>query len=66
MPEASEPPPPSQTALAAAAGGFGGAVLGVIAATMFMGNGDNDTQAASSIDPTSAVEMVAARESDAE
>tara|TARA_R110002049_G_scaffold18884_4_gene71669 strand:+ start:4111 stop:4308 length:198 start_codon:yes stop_codon:yes gene_type:complete len=33
-------PPPSRTALAAAAGGFGGAVLGVIAATTMMGDGD--------------------------
>lgn len=42
-------PPPSQLALllSAAVGGFGGAVLGVIAATTMMGDGDNgDEQAA--------------------
>lgn len=64
MPEASEPPPPSQTALAAAAGGFGGAVLGVIAATMLMGNGDSDKQATNSAGQEPVVEMLAARDSD--
>ena len=34
-------PPPSSTLIAAAAGGFGGAVLGVLAATMLTGDGDN-------------------------
>ena len=37
-------PPPSRTLAAAAAGGFGGAVLGVIAATALTGNGDNPGQ----------------------
>lgn len=46
MPEPNQPPP-GQTLLAAAAGAFGGAVVGVIAATALMGNGDsNDGQAA--------------------
>lgn len=40
-------PPPLKTFIAAAAGGFGGAVLGVVAATTMMGDGDNgDNQAA--------------------
>ena len=41
MPEGSRPPL-GATAVAAAAGGFGGAVLGVIAATALMGNGDDN------------------------
>ena len=49
MPDESAPPP-MKVATAAAAGGFGGAVLGVIAATALMGNGDGgDSQAA--VDP---------------
>ncbi|MDJ0710896.1 MAG: hypothetical protein QNJ14_10915 [Woeseiaceae bacterium] len=54
-----EQPPPSQTLLAAAAGGFGGAVLGVIAATAMMGDGsDSNSQAAVSGQETP-VEVVA-------
>ena len=49
MPDESAPPP-STLALAAGAGGFGGAILGVIAATALIGDGDNgDSQAA--VDP---------------
>lgn len=57
MAEASKPP---QTAAAAAAGGFGGAVLGVIAASAFMGDG-NDGNAQTLVQPEDAqtVEMVA-------
>ena len=40
MPETNDPPP-GRTLLAAAAGGFGGAVLGVIAATAMIGDGDH-------------------------
>ncbi len=64
MPEASEPPPPSVTAMAAAAGGFGGAVLGVIAATMIMGDGDNDARVANAAAEQPAVELVATRARD--
>ncbi|HNP35637.1 MAG TPA: hypothetical protein PKK10_07280 [Woeseiaceae bacterium] len=46
-------PPPSRTALAAAAGGFGGAILGVIAATSMMGDG-NASNAQSSAQPVDA------------
>jgi len=35
-------PPPGKTFLAAAAGGFGGAILGVVAATALMGDADTD------------------------
>ncbi|MDJ0917922.1 MAG: hypothetical protein QNJ05_09170 [Woeseiaceae bacterium] len=66
MPEPSEPPPPSGIALAAAAGGFGGAVLGVIAATMIMGNGDNDAQVGNAPVEKPATELVAARAHDEE
>lgn len=49
MPDESAPPP-SRTAIAAAAGGFGGAVLGVIAATALMGDGDGGNGQAA-VDP---------------
>ena len=63
MPEPSEPPP-SQTLLAAASGGFGGAILGVVAATIMMGDGDNDTKEASAVSEKPAAEMVATRAPD--
>lgn len=63
MPEPSEPPP-SQTLLAAAAGGFGGAILGVVAATIMMGDGDKDTQEARAVSEQPAAEMVATRAAD--
>ncbi|MEM8815993.1 MAG: hypothetical protein AAGE85_09205 [Pseudomonadota bacterium] len=46
----SNPPPPSRaaTAAAAAVGGFAGAVLGVIAATSMMGDGDSQSATQSS------------------
>ena len=49
MPEPLEPPP-RQTLLAAAGGGFIGAVVGVIAATSMMGDGDNGNSQ-SALDP---------------
>jgi len=64
MAEPSEPPPPSHTLLAAAAGGFGGALLGVVAASIMMGDGDNDSQAANATAEKPAVEMVASRAPD--
>ncbi len=60
MPQANEPPP-SSTALAAAGGGFVGAVVGVIAATMLMGDGNNaDSDARLKAAP--AAEVVVAKE----
>ncbi len=55
-------PPPSKTFLAAAAGGFGGAVLGVVAATSLMGDpeGGND-QGANQVEETPATEVVVAK-----
>jgi hypothetical protein len=53
-----------QTLLAAAAGGFGGAILGVVAATTMMGDADNDTQAANEASEPPAVAMVANEEVD--
>lgn len=52
-------PPPGKSFLAAAAGGFGGAFLGVVAATALMGdaNTDGDSQAAAE---TPAAEIVVA------
>ena len=59
MADASQPPP-SRTFVAAAAGGFGGAILGVVAATTLMGDGDNgDSQAAVEGRETQKIEMVA-------
>lgn len=53
-------PPPSQTLLAAAAGGFGGAVLGVIAATMLTGDGEGGNKTSAIVDTeTTKVELVA-------
>lgn len=57
MPEPSQPPP-EKTLIAAAVGGFGGALLGVIAATAIMGDGDDgESQAALDAQKTS-VEIV--------
>ena len=63
MPQPSEPPP-SRTFLAAAAGGFGGAILGVVAATTLMGANDSDAQAAIEASEVPAVAMVATEEVD--
>ena len=60
MPDPFEPPPRT-IALAAAGGGFAGAVVGVVAATMLMGNGDNgDGQA--QLEPASKPEIVVAKD----
>lgn len=56
MPDPNEPPPSSTVALAAAGGGFIGAVVGVVAASMFMGDGSNgDGQARLESAPTAEV-----------
>ena len=53
-------PPPSSTLIAAAAGSFGGALLGVLAASTLMGDGDSDGSSAANIDTeTQKVELVA-------
>lgn len=54
-------PPLSKTFLAAAGGGFAGAVAGVVAATMLMGDGDGSNgQAANQATETPAAEVVVA------
>lgn len=54
-------PPPSKTMLAAAAGGFGGALLGVAAATFLMGDANaTDNQAANEPQKVQELELVAA------
>jgi len=59
MPEASLPPP-SLLMMAAAGGGFGGAILGVVVATMLMGADGTDAQAANEATEKPAVEVVVA------
>lgn len=51
-------PPLRHTLLAAAAGGFGGAVIGVVAATTLMGDGDANESQATLDAEKSAVEVV--------
>ena len=52
MPTTNEPPPSAASpAVAAGIGGFAGAVLGVIAATAMMGNGDEDNNRSATQDP---------------
>lgn len=54
-------PPPSRTLLAAAAGGFGGAVLGVVAATSLMGEPEGgNKEATSQVEETPAAEIAVA------
>jgi len=62
MPDPIEPPP-AQTLLAAAGGGFLGAVVGVVAATTLMGDGDNgDGQAAVQPEPAAETMVVENRD----
>lgn len=57
--------PPLKTLFAAAVGGFGGALLGVAAATSMMGDGDAaNGQAANPATDTQVVEMAAADHDD--
>lgn len=54
-------PPPSRTLLAAAAGGFGGAVLGVVAATSLMGEPEGgNKEATSQVEETPTAELAVA------
>ena len=53
--------PPLKSLLASAGGGFGGAFLGVVAATALMGNGDNgDGQTTGQAVPDQPTEVIVA------